>query len=356
MANWFERLDNWLRGTGKSTREATTLPTMGAGSSRSSDLSAERRQTGEDPTSRDTVERTTTMPLSQIQIFFSFQGRITRTEYWKAMATAFAIGFPSGFLLVAVAKSTDQPAIYIIPLVLALWPSLAVHIKRWHDRSRSAWWLLTALVPLVGLVALTWILIEVGFLEGTRGPNRFGPEPSKEDATPGSSGDGERKGQDRLKAEQDAEDPLLRFLRRTAVAQTVRGGSEKASLAYERLVERYGRLQAGSLLAQLIATSAIEDEYLVAIDGQSRVLALTNHRLLFRDPESGSYREFAISDIESSQPDPGLHGIALTLKMRSGEVARLAHLNQSSLPVIYELTGLVDRYRSKGRGTATTDP
>ena len=52
--------------------------------------------------------------------------------------------------------------------------SLAVCAKRWHDRSKSAWWSLIGFVPAVGAL---WLIIELGFLDGTRGRNRFGPDP-----------------------------------------------------------------------------------------------------------------------------------------------------------------------------------
>jgi uncharacterized membrane protein YhaH (DUF805 family) len=58
--------------------------------------------------------------------------------------------------------------------LLVIWPSLAVSIKRWHDRGKSGWWVLIALVPLIGGL---WALIETGFLPGTSGTNQYGPDP-----------------------------------------------------------------------------------------------------------------------------------------------------------------------------------
>jgi uncharacterized membrane protein YhaH (DUF805 family) len=46
-------------------------------------------------------------------------------------------------------------------------------IKRSHDRDRSGWFILLFLVPLLNL----WPLIELLFLRGTIGSNRFGPDP-----------------------------------------------------------------------------------------------------------------------------------------------------------------------------------
>jgi len=58
--------------------------------------------------------------------------------------------------------------------LVLLWPSLAVQAKRWHDRDKSAWWVLINFVPLIGTI---WSLVENGFLSGTPEANRFGPNP-----------------------------------------------------------------------------------------------------------------------------------------------------------------------------------
>ncbi len=42
-----------------------------------------------------------------------------------------------------------------------------------HDQNKSGWWILISLIPLIGgiwLLVLTW-------LEGTSGPNQYGPDP-----------------------------------------------------------------------------------------------------------------------------------------------------------------------------------
>jgi len=52
--------------------------------------------------------------------------------------------------------------------------TLCVHIKRCHDRDQSGWWVLLLLIPVIGFI---WAIINLGILEGTRGPNRFGPDP-----------------------------------------------------------------------------------------------------------------------------------------------------------------------------------
>ena len=58
--------------------------------------------------------------------------------------------------------------------ILVTWISIAVGIKRFHDRNKSGVWILIIFVPLIGSL---WYLIECGFLKGTTGPNNYGPDP-----------------------------------------------------------------------------------------------------------------------------------------------------------------------------------
>jgi uncharacterized membrane protein YhaH (DUF805 family) len=90
-----------------------------------------------------------------------------------------------GAILGSAAVSSDPQAalqsvgvvgglILLVVYVLALWIGLAIAAKRWHDRNKSAWWILIVFVPVVGGL---WYLIECGFLKGTTGANKFGSDP-----------------------------------------------------------------------------------------------------------------------------------------------------------------------------------
>ncbi|CAN5135691.1 DUF805 domain-containing protein [soil metagenome] len=52
-------------------------------------------------------------------------------------------------------------------------PYLAVAVRRLHDSDRSGWWLLISFIPFLGGLVLLIFLI----MGGTRGANRFGPDP-----------------------------------------------------------------------------------------------------------------------------------------------------------------------------------
>ena len=70
--------------------------------------------------------------------------------------------------------------LYGLYAIAAIVPSIAVTIRRLHDRDLSRWWylgvILLNLIPMVGMLASLAFLV-VLFLPGTSGPNRFGEDP-----------------------------------------------------------------------------------------------------------------------------------------------------------------------------------
>ncbi|MCU0928710.1 MAG: DUF805 domain-containing protein [Burkholderiaceae bacterium] len=112
-------------------------------------------------------------PMEPAQIFFSFRGRIARGTWWL-YGVAAMLGL--GVLLTALLRiaGVDPDTSAGAASLLLLWPSLAISVKRWHDRDKSAWWVLVGLIPVIGGL---WLLIENGMLRGTPGPNRYGPDP-----------------------------------------------------------------------------------------------------------------------------------------------------------------------------------
>lgn len=126
------------------------------------------------------------MPMKDL--FFSFNGRINRAKFWLGnLALMVVYLILAGISAATMSPMTVSPSgqvqgggmgiigiIILIVYIAMLWPSLAIGIKRWHDRDKSGWWVLIAFVPIIGGL---WYLIECGFLEGTKGPNKFGPDP-----------------------------------------------------------------------------------------------------------------------------------------------------------------------------------
>jgi uncharacterized membrane protein YhaH (DUF805 family) len=73
----------------------------------------------------------------------------------------------------------SEPVCWAFGLAVLV-PSIAVVVRRLHDRDLSGWWYLGAIVagmiPFVGFIASIALLVLM-FLPGTPGPNRFGPDP-----------------------------------------------------------------------------------------------------------------------------------------------------------------------------------
>lgn len=117
--------------------------------------------------------------MSYSEIYFSFDGRAPRQIYWiHAILILLLAELIAGYLLYRIfgPEPTSRLA-YISGTIIwlaLLWPSIAIRVKRWHDQDKSGWWVLIALVPLIGWI---WEVVALGFLPGTVGPNRYGPDP-----------------------------------------------------------------------------------------------------------------------------------------------------------------------------------
>lgn len=104
---------------------------------------------------------------------FSFEGRVNRAKFWGVQLVI-------GFFLVGLAIfdnvlfGESAGILYLIGFLITLIPLLANQVKRWHDRGKSGLWVFIAFIPIIGSI---WVFIETGFLRGTDGPNKFGPDP-----------------------------------------------------------------------------------------------------------------------------------------------------------------------------------
>ncbi|HXW26289.1 MAG TPA: MFS transporter [Xanthobacteraceae bacterium] len=105
---------------------------------------------------------------------FSHAPRITRSQFWlQYCAPAAIIGLAVMFADIALAAEYEQPLKTLCGVVVML-AGLVAAVKRCHDRDRTGWFVLIYLIPVVGWI---WLIGELGFLPGTAGANRFGPEP-----------------------------------------------------------------------------------------------------------------------------------------------------------------------------------
>jgi len=120
-----------------------------------------------------------TLPIRR---YADFKGRSTRKEFWMFQLIYVALSLVT-LVLVGVGgvdESGEGSALaklavglFIIALLGLLVPLLAVEARRFHDQDRSGWLVLLNLIPYLGTFAVFVFML----LDGTRGDNRFGPDP-----------------------------------------------------------------------------------------------------------------------------------------------------------------------------------
>lgn len=110
-------------------------------------------------------------------LFTSFQGRINRAKFWVGTGILLAASIAASALdnlLGTTFGGAPAGILFTLAWCVSVYCALAVYAKRWHDRDKSGWWTLIALVPFIGTV---WFIVEIGILEGTQGANQYGPDP-----------------------------------------------------------------------------------------------------------------------------------------------------------------------------------
>jgi uncharacterized membrane protein YhaH (DUF805 family) len=166
-----------------------------------------------------------------VSLFFGFNGRINRLQYWLGNVVTGVAGFVCLMLAALIAGPAEgekiDPGAQALKTMLVMapvwagtaWMSLALQVKRFHDRGRSGYFALAPLVPMVviftsvsggvladapaeqvvpgtllwffilGCINL-WFLIDLGTLGGSREANRFGDPPGS-GLSPGRSAAGQ---------------------------------------------------------------------------------------------------------------------------------------------------------------------
>lgn len=106
---------------------------------------------------------------------WSFEGRIGRASFWTRQLLLALVGVGVNILVTLLSESLPPFAIAVAVswLVVAVWLSLAIQVKRWHDLDKSGWFVLLNFT----LIALPVVIIILGCVRGTSGPNEFGADP-----------------------------------------------------------------------------------------------------------------------------------------------------------------------------------
>lgn len=105
-----------------------------------------------------------------------FDGRAGRAEFWwwvlfTAIVQTIAAVVLTVLLIVAQNFGFIQwlaVIIFMVVILALILPSIAVSVRRLHDRDLSGWWYLLGFVPLGSIVLFVWYV-----LPGTPAPNRF---------------------------------------------------------------------------------------------------------------------------------------------------------------------------------------
>jgi uncharacterized membrane protein YhaH (DUF805 family) len=101
-----------------------------------------------------------------------FSGRARRSEYWWFVLFNLVVNIVLSLVDLVIFGSGSSVLSLIFGLAVLI-PGIAVSVRRLHDLGKSGWWLLIALVPLIGAVLLIWWFSQAG----TSGDNEYGPDP-----------------------------------------------------------------------------------------------------------------------------------------------------------------------------------
>jgi uncharacterized membrane protein YhaH (DUF805 family) len=129
--------------------------------------------------------------LTTTEVLFGFKGRVNRPTWWLwSLVNAFAVyfGLTTGLftmlqsvfvgdeatVMESIVIATFGFVVFLASLVYGVWTALALGCKRLHDQDKSGWLQLLGAIPVLGGLAL---LVILGCVASTEGPNRFAPQP-----------------------------------------------------------------------------------------------------------------------------------------------------------------------------------
>lgn len=105
-----------------------------------------------------------------------FGGRARRKEYWYFVLFNLLASIALGVIDGITGTYSDDAGIGLLGGIYALAvliPTIAVAMRRLHDTGRSGWWLLLALIPVVGSLVLLVFFV----FDSEPGDNQYGPNP-----------------------------------------------------------------------------------------------------------------------------------------------------------------------------------
>ena len=107
--------------------------------------------------------------ITCLKKYFVFKGRASRSEYWWFQL----IVTPSYFI--STLFNNEISYLFLGITLFTFIPAISAGVRRLHDTNRSGFFLLISFIPFIGGIVLLFLLIP----EGTKGKNKFGPDPLK---------------------------------------------------------------------------------------------------------------------------------------------------------------------------------
>ena len=107
--------------------------------------------------------------------YVKFDGRASRPAFWWWFLFTVLVGIAANLLDLAIGTFGVFNGIVGLALLL---PNLSVGIRRLHDTDRTGWWILIALIPLIGLIVLLIFYLQ----HGDPAENKYGPPPPESTA------------------------------------------------------------------------------------------------------------------------------------------------------------------------------
>lgn len=124
-----------------------------------------------DPSGDDTVTtRIKGQFLCEVKVVYVFN-RVSRRLYISYVVLPLIILA----IIVAIYSKPEPTDVVFLTFSFVCFPFFILgSIPRLHDRSRSGWYLIAIIIPILGII---WLFVELCILKGTEGPNKFGKDP-----------------------------------------------------------------------------------------------------------------------------------------------------------------------------------
>ena len=102
--------------------------------------------------------------------YANFSGRARRKESWYFVLVQMGLVIIA-MILDAIIFNSETGLFYIVVALGLFLPGLAVTIRRLHDTSRSGWWFLISILPLIGsIILLVFLASDTKFETNQWGP------------------------------------------------------------------------------------------------------------------------------------------------------------------------------------------